>query len=788
MITIRTVMGLLGCIAWSLAGIANGQSDPLYKDSSQPVARRVDDLLRRMNLEEKVAQMLSIWDAKGSLQNKDGSFDAFAAREAMPHGIGQITRPSDRKGEGALGFDPGRDPRETVELVNQIQRFALEETRLGIPVMFHEEGLHGYKARGATHFPQAIALASTWNPELVERVNRVIGREIAARGVRQVLSPVVDVVRDPRWGRIEETFGEDTHLVSEMGLAAVRGLQGKWNSRDGEPLPVGHVFATLKHMTGHGQPENGTNIGPANISERVLREVFFPPFRLAVREADVMAVMASYNEIDGVPSHANAWLLGDVLRDEWRFAGYVVGDYSAVSELQTRHAVAESPQAAASLAIEAGVDIELPNPETFPELVGLVKRGQVSEELVDRAVRRLLRAKFLAGLFDEPYADSELAEAITCNEEARGLAIESANQAITLLKNDGILPLDATQLTRVAVIGPNAAETLLGGYSDEPPYTVSLLEGIRRRLGSSVQVDYAEGCRITEGRNLYSHAVTPADATENRQRIAEAVALAKGADVVILAVGGNEHTSREGYSEEHLGDRSSLELFGQQPELCEAILATGVPTVVTLIHGRPLAINQLAAEASAILDCWYLGQETGTAIAAALLGDINPGGKLPVSVARSVGQLPIFYNYKPTARRRYLFSDTKPLYPFGWGLSYTSFDISTPSLSADEIKASGQVTLSVEVTNTGKRAGDEVVQIYIRDKVSSVTRPVKELKAFRRVTLAPGESKTVQFTLGTDQLAFYDRSMKWTVEPGEFDLLVGANSVDLEAAVLTVVE
>ncbi|TWT90213.1 Periplasmic beta-glucosidase precursor [Pseudobythopirellula maris] len=778
------------CVIASILTIAlseaNAQEAPPYKNPILSVDRRVADLLGRMTLEEKVAQMTCVWDEKGSFPNADGSFNSDRAREAMPHGIGQIARPSDIKGEGDVGFEPARGPRETADFVNQIQRHLIEETRLGIPAMFHEEGLHGYKARGATHFPQAIALASTWDPDLVERVNRVIGREIAVRGVRQALSPVVDVARDPRWGRIEETFGEDPYLVSMMGMAAVRGLQGDRRQNDPQPLAEGRVFATLKHMTGHGEPENGTNIGPANISERVLREAFFPPFRRAVQQADVMAVMASYNEIDGVPSHANRWLLGDILRDEWGFRGYVVGDYSAVKELETRHAVAESQAAAARLAVEAGVDIELPKPEAFPTLVDSVREGLLEEELIDRSVARLLRAKFLAGLFDDPYADPDAAERVTCNAEARELAREAADKAIVLLKNDGLLPLDPNKSQRIAVIGPNAAETLLGGYSDEPPYAVSLLEGIRQRLrgpidAGEVSVEHAEGCRITEGRALYTHEVTPSDPAENAKRIEAAVEVARRADIVILAVGGNEHTSREGYSEKHLGDRSDLRMFGQQEALCEAVLALGKPTVITLIHGRPLAIGAIAEKTAAVLDCWYLGQETGNAIAGALFGDTNPGGKLPVSVARSVGQLPIFYNHKPTARRQYLFSSTDPLYPFGWGLSYTTFEISAPRLSSPEIGADGSITVTTEVTNKGDRPGDEVVQLYLRDEQSSVTRPVKELKRFRRVTLPPGETAEVSFTLGPDDLAFYDRDMQWTVEPGQFTLMLGANSSEVQS-------
>ncbi|MEM8931667.1 MAG: glycoside hydrolase family 3 protein, partial [Acidobacteriota bacterium] len=437
----------------------------------------------------------------------------------IPHGAGQIARPSDNWQRGVSGVDPNRSARETVELVNAVQRWHVEETRLGIPVMFHEEGLHGFQARGATHFPQAIALASTWDPELIEQVYSVVAREIRAWGSRQALTPVVDVARDPRWGRIEETYGEDPHLVAEMGLASVRGFQGT-----SMPLAPNRVMATLKHMTGHGQPESGTNIGPAQISERTLREMFFPPFERAIREAGAMSVMASYNEIDGVPSHANQWLLSDVLRGEWGFEGFVVADYYAIRVLRDRHRVVADLGSAAVEALTAGVDIDLPNREVFPELVAQARAGAIDEALIDRAVARNLRGKFLAGLFEDPYADADHAEAITANDEARARAVRTAERAATLLKNEGgLLPLDLTTLDRIAVVGPNAHEALLGGYSDVPAHTVPLVDGILARVGDTAEVLVARGVHITEERNWFGDDVVLWDPADNRRLIAEAV-------------------------------------------------------------------------------------------------------------------------------------------------------------------------------------------------------------------------------------------------------------------------
>lgn len=767
-----------------MSNTTQGQEKPDYKDPELPVERRVDDLLGRMTLEEKVAQLVSIWNDKGALLDEEGRFAPAKAAVEIPHGLGHFSRPADHFELGSQGEVPSRTPAETVELVNALQRFLVEETRLGIPALMHEEGLHGFAARWATHFPQAIALASTWDPALVEEVYAVAAREIRVRGAHLVLTPVVDVARDPRWGRIEETYGEDPYLVSEMGLASVRGFQGR-----SLPLGEGRVFATLKHMTGHGQPESGTNIGPANISERILREVFFPPFERAVREGGAQFVMASYNEIDGIPSHTNRWLLEEVLRGDWGFEGAVVADYEAIAQLAWRHRVAASLEDAAIQALTAGVDVEFPNRDAYTRLTELVREGQVDEPLVDRAVARGLRMKFLAGLFENPYADAEEAERLTGNAEARDLALRAAEQSVILLKNETeLLPLDLKSLKRIAVIGPNAGEIFLGGYSDVPRRTVSILEGIRTHVDGAAEVVFAPGVRVTTDHNWYVDEVELGDEEENLRMIREAAEVAAKTDVVILALGGNEMTSREGWAEFHLGDRSSLDLVGQQEELVRAIVDTGVPTVVVLVHGRPLSVNYIAENVPAILDIWYLGQETGTAAARVLFGEVNPGGKLPVTIPRSVGQLPHFYNHKPTARRGYLFDNAEPLWPFGFGLSYATFRIENPQLEKSEIRVGESTTLTVEVINSGAVAGDEVVQLYIRDRVSSVTRPVKELKGFQRLHLAPGERQTVTFAVGTEQLQFYDRDMERVVEPGEFELMIGSSSEDVETILLTVTE
>ena len=540
----------------------------------------MEDLLARMTLEEKVAQMMSIWDAKAEVFDAKLEFDPAKMAQKYPDGIGQFARPSDATGPASPRVVPGRDVRGTIRLVNALQRYALAHTRLGIPILFHEEGLHGYAAVGATSFPQAIALASSWDPKLVRAVNAVTAREIRARGVSLALTPVVDVARDPRWGRIEETFGEDPYLVGEMGVAAVEGLQGEGKSR---MLGPGKVFATLKHLTGHGQPESGTNVGPAPYSERTLREFFsFPPFEQAIRRTGVSAVMPSYNEIDGVPSHANTWLLEKILRGEWGFEGVVVSDYYAIEDLQNLHHIAGSPEEAALRALEAGVDCDLPSGGAFATLSArLVREGRVPEERINVSVRRLLALKFRAGLFEDPYADPDQAVALTNKSEARGLALQAAQRSIILLKNDGTLPLSLPKPGAakpvIAVIGPSAAVARLGGYYGVPPVKISILDGIRAKVGARAEVLFAEGVKITANDDWWADDVGFADPALNHRLIEDAVSLARQADQIILAIGDTEQTSREGWAKTHLGDRDSLDLVGEQQALFDALRALGKP-------------------------------------------------------------------------------------------------------------------------------------------------------------------------------------------------------------------
>ena len=765
----------------SAVAVTARKAVPIYKDARQPSTRRVRDLLSRMTLEEKAAQMMCIWQKKAeTLVDSDGNFDFQKAKKSFRdgRGLGQVGRPSDA--------GDGKNARGMAELTNAIQKFFLENSRLGIPVMFHEECLHGHAAPDGTSFPQPIALGATFNPELVESLFTMTALEARLRGAHQALTPVVDVAREPRWGRVEETYGEDPYLVSRMGIAAVRGFQGDATFKDKRRL-----LATLKHFVGHGQPESGMNCAPSNVSMRVLQETFLYTFKEALREAGAVTLMASYNEIDGVPSHANKWLLRDLLRKEWGFKGFVVSDYYAIWELGYRpdthgHNVAKDKKESCALAVKAGVNIELPDPDCYLHLVELVKKGVLKESELDDLVAPMLFWKFEMGLFDDPYVDPEEAEHVVGCDEHRDLALKAAHEAITLLKNENNLaPLDLNAIKTIAVIGPNANRGLLGGYSGVPKHNVTVLDGIREKAGEKVKVLYSEGCKITIGGSWNQDEVVPSDPKEDRKAIAKAVKVAQKADVIVLAIGGNEQTSREAWALNHMGDRTSLDLIGRQEELVKAMLALGKPVIVFLFNGRPLSINYVAENVPVIYECWYLGQETGRAVADVLFGDYNPGGKLPISVPRSVGHLPVFYNYKPSARRGYLFDDVSPLYAFGFGLSYTSFAIENPRLTKKRIRPDGSTQVVVDVTNTGKRAGAEVVQLYIRDLVSSVTRPVKELKGFRKVWLEPGERTTVTLDITPALLSFFDVNMNYVVEPGDFEIMVGNSSRDADLQKLT---
>jgi beta-glucosidase len=767
--------------AFLFVSFATAQETPAYKNPKLPVEQRVSDLVQRMTLEEKVAQLGSFWPNEKFIPGvylpfdpKTRKFNPSTAEKLLKLGLGQMSRPSET-----------RDPAQAAEFTNDLQKWVMTNTRLGIPVQFHEECLHGHAAPKGTSFPQAIGLASTWNPTLIQKVFSATALEVRARGGHQCLTPVVDLARDPRWGRTEETYGEDPYLTSRLGVAAVKGFQG-----NGPLIDKNHVVATAKHFAVHGQPESGTNVAPANYSERIVREYFMKPFEALVKEAHLQSVMPSYNEVDGIPSHSNKKFMQDWLRNEWGFDGVVVSDYLGISDLKTLHSIAKDDAEAGRIALESGVDVELPFTQTYLTLPQQVRDGRISEAVLNRAVARVLRQKFLLGLFDDPYVDPARATQVVNSKEHQALALEAARQSLTLLKNqNALLPLDVKKYKKIAVIGPNAADVHLGGYSDNPGRGVSILQGIKDKVGGSGQVLYSVGVKITEtDADWYADKVELGDPAKNRQRIAEAVKVASQADVIVLAIGENEQTVREAWAKNHLGDRDSLDLLSMQDDLAKAMVATGKPVVVVLISGRPNSINYIAENVPAILHGWYLGQEGGTALAEVLFGEYNPGGKLPATFPRSAGQLPFVYYSKPSARRGYVDAKADPLYPFGYGLSYTTFKYGSVKVTPAQIGPAGTAKVTVEVTNAGSRKGDEVVQLYIRDLVSSVTRPVKELRGFERVSLDPGQTKTVEFTLGPEELSFLNRDWHKVVEPGEFDIMVGGNSVDVSTAKLNVTQ
>ena len=783
---------ILGAIALaSGASVGAATSEPLYARADAPIAARVSDLLKRMTLEEKVAQLQSnstlppvaaipVGPTPAFGIVKNGQVDEAVAKRALGNGIGAFS---------IVSFGQGLTAVEHAAQANLIQAWVLKNTRLGIPVLFQGEALHGTVIGGASSFPQAIGLGSTWDRTLVHDMFAVVGAQSRAAGISMVLAPVFDLARDPRFGRIEEMYSEDPYLVGELGTAAVQGLQGTAPSID-----QAHVIATAKHFV-HGQPENGTNTAPNDVSERTMRAVFLPPFEKAVKVGNIGAVMPSYNENDGgVPSSINRWLLQDVLRKEWGFTGVTDSDWFEVAELFSNHHVASSTADAGIQAFNAGLDLETPNAAGFPSLVEAVRNGKVSQQHLDAAVARVLRLKFRAGLFEHPLTDGAQAAAVISDSNA-ALARKVADEAIVLIKNErGLLPLEAAKIKSLAIVGPNADKIRLGGYSGVPPYFITVLEGMRRRLGAGVNISYAEGVRISEpDKDPQSNKLAPYQAPspeKDSASIAEALETARKADVVVLVLGGNETVTREAFAglgggKASLGDSDELELPGRQNELVRQIVQLGKPTVAVLLNGRPYSIAKLSQSVGAILECWYLGQETGNAIADVLFGDVNPSGKLPVSIAQNASQLPVFYYKTPQSRLGYVFNDNSPLYPFGYGLSYTTFSYGKPTLDHAQIRQSGIARVSVAVTNSGGREGEEIVEMYIHPKVSSVVQPVVRLAGFERVHLLPGETKSVSFVVGPEQLALWNREMRRVVETGLVDVLVGRNvnvldSVELE--------
>ncbi len=749
-----------------------------YKNPNLKVDKRVSDLLGQMTLEEKVAQLMGLWNG-GVDDFQDEVLDnPVKMKEIFGAGCNSVH-------PAAMGI------KGTVELRNKIQKYLVEETRLRIPAIFVDEGQHGLMRPESTVFPQAIGMACSWDPELFESVYSVIAHEMRSRGTHHALSPVIDICREPRWGRVEETYGEDPYLNGVLSCAAVKGLQG---STDGS-VAENHVASTLKHFLGHGQSEGGQNQGPANYSTRVLFDYHMLPFKMCIDKVNPVSVMPSYNEIDGVPSHANKWLIQEILRKKLGFKGMIVADYFAIDQLFTKEFVANDGKDAADKAFNTGVQFEFPQANNYKFLPELLKEGKIKKEEIDVAVSQALKLKFELGLFENPYTDVEHAEKVSKKAEHKELALQIARKSIVLLKNDNLLPLSKNKYKKIAVIGPCAKDLYFGGYSGEPYEKKSLLQGITEKVGGNTEVLFAQGCKLTTNTttsffNWKRDEIEFAKREDNLELIKEAVEVAAKAEVIILAVGENDHLCREAWAKNHIGDNMTLDLFGEQNELVDAVLALGKPVVVYLMNGRPLSINKLAEKAPAIIEGWYMGQETGTAAAEIIFGDVNPSGKLTITVPKSVGQLPLYYNHKNSAQfLNYISQDINPLFHFGFGLSYTTFEIGIPKLEKDEIKADGSTKISVDVKNTGKIEGDEIVQLYIRDKVSSVTRPVKELKGFKRVSLKPGEAESVVFHITPEELAFHNIDMQFIVEPGEFEIMAGNSSrdEDLKKIILKVV-
>ena len=724
------------------------------KSNEQLVKKKIEGLLRKMTLEEKIAQLGSI-PIRDLME--DGKFSLEKAQKFLINGIGQITRV-------AGGFK--LEPKEVAEIVNTIQKFLIENTRPGIPAIIHEECLSGFMAKGATTFPQAIGLASTWEPKLIQRMTSVIKEEMRAVGTHQGLSPVLDIVRDPRWGRVEETFGEDPYLVASMGVAYVKGLQG-------DDLRKG-VIATLKHFAAYSFSEGGRNCAPVHIGSREFREVFLFPFEAVVKKANAESVMNAYHDIDGVPCAASRELLTKILREEWGFKGIVVSDYGAIDMLRTFHYTASDKKEAAKQALEAGIDIELPKIDCYGEpLLQAIKEGFTSKATINEAVSRVLKAKIILGLFEDLYVNPERTPSIFNIPEHRSLALKIACKSIVLLKNENsLLPLKK-DIGSVAIMGPNATSTrnLLGDYSyiahlsskTDAVKIVSILEGIRNKVSKNTMIHYAKGCDIS-GRST--------------EGFDEAIKVAKNSEVVIVVVGGKSGLSKSDTSGEGR-DRANLELPGIQEELIKKIYNTGIPVVVVLVNGRPLSLKWIAKHIPAIVEAWLPGEEGGNAIANVLFGDYTPGGKLPLSFPRKVGQIPINYNRKPSSYKDYVFTKGEPLFSFGYGLSYTKFEYSNLVITPKKVDLAGNITISFKIKNIGNYEGDEVVQLYIHDVIASLTRPVKELKGFKRITLKVGEQKIITFKLSIDQLAFYDRDIKLIVEPGIFEVMIGSSSRDI---------
>lgn len=758
---------------------------PLYMDATLPVDERVRHLIAEMTLDEKLAQLGGV--RVTDLIDKQRKFANGPASTRLQYGVGHITR---------LGAASLLDPPESADLANTIQKFLVEDTRLGIPAIVHEESCAGYMARGATTFPQAIGMAATWEPELIECMADVIRQQMRSVGAHHTLAPVLDVVRDPRWGRVEETFGEDPFLISRIGTAYVRGVQSEdWHNG---------VVATGKHFLGYGFSEGGLNWAPAHIPEREMLEIFASPFKAAIQETNIGSMMNAYNELDGVPAGSSRQLMIDLLRDELGFDGVVVSDYFTIDMFVKYHRLVETKSEAAKLGLEAGIDVELPEHDCYGDpLREAVERGDVDIELVDLSVSRLLRMKFQLGLFENAYVDVEKIAYVYEQDTHIELTRDIARKSIVLLKNEHkTLPL-SPEIGAVAVIGPSAdsIRLLQGDYhypahlggvfgdvnaaaSEDPhpvrllegseqliqqfPPSVSVLDGIKSLVSDQTQIHYAQGCEVMD---------------DDTSGFDAAVAAAKQSDVAIVVVGGKSGLTSSCTTGESL-DRATLGLPGVQQQLVEAVHATGTPVVVVLLNGRPLSLPWIDQNIPAVVEAWLPAEQGGAAVADVLFGEFNPGGKLPMTIPYDVGQVPVYYNHKPSGGRshwqtNYVDMTVEPLYPFGYGLSYTQFDYQNLTIAPQQVSATESITVSVDVQNCGDMAGEEVVQLYVHDPIATVTRPVKALKGFKRIALEPNQTKTVIFYLPVQHLGFYNRDMDFVVEPGTIEVMLGSSSKDI---------
>ena len=740
-------------------GSGSAEKKEMYKDPSVPVKDRVEDLLSRMTLEEKVGQM-----------NQFVGIEHIKANSA-------VMTADELKNNTANAFYPGVTDKDverwtaqgligsflhvlTIEEANHLQSLAMK-SRLQIPIIFGIDAIHGNaNAPDNTVYPTNINLACSFDTAMAYKIARQTAKEMRAMNMHWTFNPNVEVARDARWGRVGETYGEDPYLVTLMGVESVKGYQGSLNGKE-------DVLACIKHFVGGSEPINGTNGSPTDLSERTLREVFFPPFKAGV-EAGAMSLMTAHNELNGIPCHSNEWLMQDVLRGEWKFPGFVVSDWMDIEHIHDLHATAENIKEAFYQSIMAGMDMHMHGIHWNEMVVELVKEGRIPESRIDESVRRILDIKFRLGLFEQPFADTSKSMKVRLSKEHRETALEAARNGIVLLKNEGVLPLDASKYKKVLVTGINANDmNVLGDWSavQKEENVTTILEGLRQ-VAPGTAFDFVD--QGWDPRHM-----DPA-------KVAEAEKRAKEADLNIVVAG--EYMMRFRWTDRTDGedtDRSDLDLVGLQNELIRKVAASGKPTILILVNGRPLGVEWAAQHLPAIVEAWAPGMYAGQAVAEILYGKVNPSAKLAITIPRSVGQLQMIYNHKPSQYfHPYAVKPSTPLWPFGYGLSYTTYKYAELQLSAKAVSQNQNVRVSVKVTNTGQRDGVEIVQLYIRDKYSSVTRPVKELKDFARVALKAGESKVVTFTITPDKLAFYDKKMKWIVEPGEFVVMAGASSAD----------